>query len=120
MERALKFGHRVGGHLVQGHVDETGRIIAKKRKGKSFQFEISASSSLMRYIIYKGSVAVDGISLTVSCVKKTGFTVDVIPLTLESTNIRASWKTGKYVNIESDALNRQIYKSVEYILSNKK
>ncbi|MCK5706119.1 MAG: riboflavin synthase [Candidatus Aureabacteria bacterium] len=120
LERAVKLGSRIGGHIVQGHVDGLGKVIKKIKKGNSFQYKFNCPKTLMPYIILKGSVAIDGISLTVSSVQSNTFTVDIIPLTLSNTNIASSWKISHYVNIETDIMNRQIHHSVELILKNKK
>lgn len=120
MERALQQEDRIGGHIVQGHIDGTGRIIHTARKGESYQFEIALSSELMACVVEKGSIAVDGISLTVSSVKAKSFAVDIIPLSLRNTNIASSWKINALVNVEVDMMNRQIHRSVEYYLSQKR
>jgi riboflavin synthase len=101
LELALKLGDPVGGHLVTGHIDEVGRITARQSKGSDILIEIEASSSFMRWIVRKGSVAVDGVSLTVCDVKKRHFTVWVIPHTLKLTTL--GWKRkNDLLNLEGD------------------
>ncbi len=119
-ERALRQGDRIGGHLVQGHVDEAVKILGKTRKGASYCFEFSVPRHLTACILEKGSVALDGISLTVSSIKRQNFSVDIIPLTYKETNIHISWKSGTNVNLETDLTGRQIHRSVQEILKQKK
>ena len=103
LERPLPYGGRVGGHLVQGHVDGVGVLRAIAPDGESHLFAFDAPPSLMRYIVEKGFVAVDGISLTVAEREATAFTVAVIPYTHENT-VLGSRAPGDRVNIEVDIL----------------
>ncbi|HEY8394546.1 MAG TPA: bifunctional 3,4-dihydroxy-2-butanone-4-phosphate synthase/GTP cyclohydrolase II [Thermaerobacter sp.] len=101
LERALRLGDRLGGHLVQGHVDVVGRIAAREPAGNSLWFRIEAPPEFMAYVVPKGSVAVDGISLTVVECDATGFTVAVIPHTAERTTM-GTRRPGDLVNLEAD------------------
>jgi len=104
LERAMKSDSRLGGHVVTGHVEQTGTIKAIKNEKNSKIFEFSCPKVLDRYIVKKGSIAIDGISLTVAEVKNPGiFTAAVIPHTLENTTLNMK-KPGETVNIETDIM----------------
>jgi riboflavin synthase len=103
LERPLRADSRLGGHFVTGHVDDLGKITRWERKGKDHVLDISAPKSVMRYIVFKGSIAVDGISLTVAATSKTGFRVWIIPHTLRVTALRER-QVGDAVNLETDVL----------------
>ena len=107
LERALLASDRMGGHIVQGHVDGTGRIISTKRDGDSTIFRIRVPKRLNRYIVEKGFVAVDGISLTVVKIGASSFTLAVIPYTLKNTNL-AALSVGDRVNLEADILAKYV------------
>ena len=107
LERALLASDRMGGHIVQGHVDGTGRIMSTKRDGESIIFRIRVPKRLNRYIVEKGFVAVDGISLTVVKIGASSFTLAVIPYTLENTNL-AALSVGDRVNLEADILAKYV------------
>jgi riboflavin synthase len=107
LERSLLVGGRLGGHFVTGHIDGTGRIIRWERAGQDQVLEIAAPPGIMRYVIKKGSITVDGISLTVADVRKKSFRIWIIPHTLEVTalNERA---VGGAVNLEADLLGKYV------------
>lgn len=105
LERALAVGDRLGGHFVTGHVDATGEITRWERSGTDHVLEISATKELRPYLVFKGSVAVDGISLTVAGVTRNGFRVWIIPHTLALTALRER-KVGDRVNLEGDLLGK--------------
>ena len=107
LERALLASDRMGGHIVQGHVDGTGRIMSTKREGDSTIFRIRVPKRLNRYIVEKGFVAVDGISLTVVKIGASSFTLAVIPYTLKNTNL-AALSVGDRVNLEADILAKYV------------
>ena len=107
LERALLASDRMGGHIVQGHVDGTGRIMSTKRDGDSTIFRIRVPKRLNRYIVEKGFVAVDGISLTVVKIGASSFTLAVIPYTLKNTNL-AALSIGDRVNLEADILAKYV------------
>ncbi len=109
LERALRLNDRLGGHLVSGHIDGTGRIIERGREDNAELFRIEAGAAVLRYIVEKGSVAIDGISLTVIDVDSRSFRVGIIPLTQEETTILAKRK-GDKVNIECDIIGKYIEK----------
>jgi riboflavin synthase len=109
LERALRVTDRLGGHLVSGHVDGIGRILKKEQRQRSWILWFGAEESLLRYIIEKGSVAVDGISLTVNRCDDRGFEVNVIPQTGKETGILKK-KTGDPVNIETDLIGKYVEK----------
>jgi riboflavin synthase len=114
LERALRLGDRLGGHLVAGHVDCRGRVEQVIKGSQGATIEISTDSKYLKYIIPKGSVAVDGISLTVARKTVRGFQAAVIPYTWKTTNLQGI-KTGDRVNLELD----QMAKYVESILNSR-
>lgn len=109
LERALPVGGRLGGHFVSGHIDATGKILAQKREGNALLQKISAPAEVMRYLIPKGSIAVDGISLTVVEVEEGSFSVSLIPHTAKFTTLGYK-KPGDKVNLEADLLGKYVQK----------
>lgn len=109
LERALCLNSRLGGHLVAGHVDGVGTICDKKRDDNAIWLTVSASPDILRYIIEKGSVAIDGVSLTVAYVDKSVFKVSVIPHTQEETTL-TSKNVGAVVNLENDMIAKYVEK----------
>ncbi len=107
LERALKAGGRLGGHFVQGHVDCTARIVAMEPKGADVRLEVSLPEGGAPYLVEKGSVAVDGISLTVAAVGTESFVLWIIPHTLERTNL-GQLRVGDPVNLEYDMLAKYV------------
>ncbi|SVB13868.1 uncharacterized protein METZ01_LOCUS166722, partial [marine metagenome] len=107
LERALLASDRMGGHIVQGHVDGTGRVMSIKPDGDSIIFRIRVPKRLDHYIVEKGFVAVDGISLTVVKRGASSFTLAVIPYTLENTSLSAVL-VGDQVNLEADILAKYV------------
>jgi riboflavin synthase len=115
LEGAVRLSDRLGGHLVTGHIDGVGKIKSTIKKEGSFLYEFELPEKYLAYLVGKGSVAVDGISLTVVEVKENSFTVAIIPFTLENTTLGAK-KVGDSANIEADLIG----KYVERILTFKK
>ncbi|MDE5854859.1 MAG: riboflavin synthase [Ruminococcus sp.] len=109
LERAMSANGRFGGHIVSGHIDGTGNIINIKNDGIAIWYTIKANNNIMRYIVEKGSVAIDGISLTVAEVGKNNFSVSIIPHTSGQT-ILSSKKVGDIVNLENDIIGKYIEK----------
>lgn len=107
LERSLAVGGRLGGHFVTGHVDGVGRITRWERSGADHVLDIAAPAQVRRYVIWKGSIAVDGISLTVAGVTKSGFRIWIIPHTLAVTALRER-KLGDTVNLEADLLGKYV------------
>jgi riboflavin synthase len=112
LERALKVSDRLGGHLVAGHVDGIGKILQKERRHQSWFFRIGIDRSLSRYTIEKGSIAVDGISLTINHCGDRFFEVNIIPHTASETTLQRK-KVGDLVNIETDMLAKYVEKFVK-------
>jgi riboflavin synthase len=112
LELALRAGDRLGGHVVQGHVDGTGTVSAIRGEGFSRVLEIEPEGRLERYLVEKGSVALDGVSLTVSGLREHAFTVSLIPETLERTNL-GKIREGSLVNIEVDILAKHVERLLE-------
>ncbi|MFC1869509.1 riboflavin synthase [Thermodesulfobacteriota bacterium] len=111
LERALRLGDRLGGHMVSGHVDGTGRLLRMDKVQRSWLLRIGVDEGLARYTIEKGSVAVDGISLTINRCQDTFFEVNIIPETAEVTTILKK-KVGDPVNIETDLIAKYVEKFI--------
>lgn len=107
LERALRLSSRLGGHLVSGHIDGVARITERVRQGNAWRLSFQLEPALARLMIVKGSVAIDGISLTVNEVGAERFTVMIIPHTLERTNL-AEQRVGDPVNIETDLIGKYV------------
>ena len=105
LERALKIGDELGGHIVAGHVDGIATIVSREDLPDMARFELSTTRELARFIATKGSITLDGVSLTVNTVKDATFSVLIIPHTLTVTTI-GGWKAGDEVNIEVDLMAR--------------
>ncbi|MGH7800711.1 MAG: riboflavin synthase [Thermodesulfobacteriota bacterium] len=111
LERSLRLGDRLGGHIVNGHVDGVGNVESIKRHGKSLEFWFSIPKGHSKYIVEKGSIAVDGVSLTINVVNGGRFSVNIIPYTQEAT-IFTNLKPGDSVNIEFDIIGKYVEKFV--------
>ena len=109
LERSLRVGDRMGGHIVTGHVDEVGIVQSIAPVGESRVFSFSIPAALAKYVVEKGSVAVDGVSLTVNSVKGTEFSVNIIPYTLRETTF-SEFRRGREVNIECDIIGKYVEK----------
>jgi riboflavin synthase len=109
LELPLRASDRLGGHIVQGHVDGTGTVDSLEDEGFSRVVRVAADSAVLRYVVEKGSIAVDGVSLTIASVDDTGFTVSLIPETLERTTLGAA-TPGRVVNLEVDVLAKYVEK----------
>ncbi len=109
LERSLRFDGKVGGHFVSGHVDGLGVIEILELRGKDTYLRVKAPAGSGRYLIHKGSIALDGMSLTVAEVEGDAFAVWLIPTTLEVTNVRAR-RVGQSVNLEFDLLGKYVEK----------
>jgi riboflavin synthase len=109
LELPLRAGDRLGGHVVQGHVDGTGTVEDMREEGFSRVVRVAAPADLLRYVVEKGSIAVDGVSLTVSAVDEDAFEVSLIPETLERTTL-GSATPGRAVNLEVDLLAKYVEK----------
>jgi riboflavin synthase len=109
LELPLRAGDRLGGHIVEGHVDGTGEVDSVREEGRSRVVRIAAPAELLRYVVEKGSIAVDGVSLTVSAVDGDAFEVSLIPETLERTTLGAA-APGRTVNLEVDVLAKYVEK----------
>ncbi len=114
LERALRADARLDGHIVQGHVDDTGRVRALERDGDDVRLAVDCRPELARQLVPKGSVAIDGVSLTVVEVTDSGFDVALIPHTLAETNL-ADRRAGDLVNLEADVLGKYVLRYLERI-----
>lgn len=111
LERAMAANGRFGGHIVAGHVDGTGRITEVRKDGNAVRYKISAPPEIIKYIIEKGSVAVDGISLTVTDVSDRSFGISVIPHTVKET-VLSEKQAGSVVNLENDIIGKYVERFV--------
>ena len=109
LERALRISDRLGGHLVLGHVDGVGRVVRREQKQRSWVLRIGLDPGLSKYVIEKGSIAVDGVSLTVNQCDETGFEVNIIPQTGKETTILKK-QIGDLVNVETDLIGKYVEK----------
>lgn len=116
-ELAMRYGDHVGGHMVQGHVDETGKIKSIQDVGGAWLVEISASQEFLQYLVKKGFVTIDGMSITVVDIFKEYFTVTLIPHTIDVT-ITQGYAPGSIVNLEADATGKYIYKYIQGLKEN--
>jgi len=107
LERPMRADGRFDGHIVQGHVDGLGEILALARSGEAAELTVAVPPALERYLVEKGSIAVDGISLTVAALRPGRFSVAVIPYTLKHTNLRAALP-GDRVNLEIDVIAKYV------------
>lgn len=113
LERAMLANGRFGGHIVSGHIDGTGSIVKIQKDDNAIWYTISASEDLMKYIVEKGSIAIDGISLTVAKVNNKSFSVSIIPHTAEET-ILSHRSVGDNVNLENDIIGKYVEKLISF------
>lgn len=111
LELPLRASDRLGGHVVQGHVDGVGTVQDVEQDGFARRLRVSAPDEVLRYVVGKGSVAVDGVSLTIADIDEASFTVSLIPETLERTNLGGA-RAGRRVNLEVDVLAKYVEKLV--------
>lgn len=109
LERAMAAGGRFGGHIVSGHIDGTGKIVNIKQDDNAYWYTISADAGILRYIIEKGSITIDGISLTVAYIDNSVFRVSIIPHTRANTNLGTK-SAGDVVNLENDLIGKYVEK----------
>jgi riboflavin synthase len=114
LERSLAWGDRLGGHLVLGHVDSVVTVEAVESRGDSVEVRLSLPSGIAAFVAAKGSVALDGVSLTVISVGRDDFVVGLIPHTIGATTLRSLAK-GSLVNVEADVLARYVHRSLEVL-----
>ncbi|MED4584160.1 riboflavin synthase [Brevibacillus choshinensis] len=107
LERAMRLGDRFGGHIVSGHVDGTGTIVSRQPHANAVLFRIAVDLSLLKYVIPRGSICIDGISLTVVDVNENDFSVSIIPHTLAETSLQDR-KVGDQVNLEADVIGKYV------------
>ncbi|MBL4827649.1 MAG: riboflavin synthase [Spongiibacteraceae bacterium] len=107
LEKALTLSTRLGGHLVSGHVDGVGEVLAIDKDARSVRYRLRAPESLAKYIAHKGSICVDGVSLTVNAVQTNEFELNIVPHTIEQTII-AAYQVGSQVNLEVDVIARYL------------
>ena len=117
LEPAAKWSDFIGGHLVQGHADGTGRVTSRNPEGNSWIFGIEAPQNILEHCVLKGSIAVNGVSLTLSGLNSNSFEVTIIPHTLEVTNFRLL-EVGDRVNLEADLISKYVEQHVDRITRN--
>lgn len=113
LERAMSASGRFGGHIVSGHIDGTGKIIKIKRDDNAIWYTVTVEDNLIKYIVEKGSIAIDGISLTVANVNENSFSVSIIPHTSQET-ILSHRLVGNIVNIENDIIGKYVEKLITF------
>ncbi|MEI6892375.1 MAG: riboflavin synthase [Pontiella sp.] len=113
LELALALGDTLGGHIVTGHVDNTGTIAKVEEIGRDKKFTIECSRDMLMLMVYKGSISIDGISLTVAELTDNGFIVHIIPHTLLETDM-SDFKVGTKVNLEADILGKHVQRILEF------
>ncbi len=118
LERALTLSSRLGGHIVSGHIDSTGKIVDMKKDDNATKVTITACEKVMKYIISEGSVALDGVSLTVAHLGENDFTVSLIPHTSQVTTLLTK-KVGDLVNIENDVIGKYVEKLLGFTTNNR-
>jgi riboflavin synthase len=107
LERSLRADSRMGGHFVTGHIDGLGRVTRWERSGQDWVLDLDVPAEVMRYAVFKGSIAIDGISLTIAEVRRRGLRIWIIPHTYEVTNLRQR-KVGDAVNLEADLIGKYV------------
>ena len=112
LERAMASGDRFGGHIVQGHVDGVGEVLGVRPEGEAEIWEFTAPEAVLRYCVQKGSICVDGISLTVVSVADGSFTVSILPQTRDNTNL-GGLVEGSKVNLEADVIGKYVERLLE-------
>jgi len=113
LEQALALGDTLGGHIVTGHVDNTGTVAKVEEVGRDFKFTIECSRDMLMLMVYKGSISIDGISLTVAELTDNGFIVHIIPHTIQETDM-SEFKVGTKVNLEADILGKHVQRILEF------
>ena len=113
LERSLKLNDRLDGHLVQGHVEDTGKILSKVTNEGETKIKIEINKDIIKYCIYKGSIAVDGISLTISKIYSNSIEICIIPYTLKHTTLGIK-DTGSLVNIETDMISKYVERRAQF------
>lgn len=113
LEQALALGDTLGGHIVTGHVDNTGIVSKVEQVGRDWKFTIETSRDMQMLMVSKGSIAIDGISLTVAELTDTGFVVHIIPHTIQETDM-SEFKEGTKVNLEADILGKHVQRILEF------
>ena len=114
LERCLRLSDRLDGHLVQGHIECTGKILSKKTNDGETKIAIEISNEYLKYCIYKGSITLEGVSLTISALHSTGIEVSIIPYTYENTTLGVK-QVGDFINVETDIISKYIERRMEFV-----
>ena len=119
LERALRVGDRIGGHFLQGHVDFTSKVLVFSLRGSHWELKIHIPEDYREYVVEKGSIGIDGISLTINYVEQDAVSINIIPHTYEKTNLKHR-KVGDLVNVELDILGKYVINYVKLITKDRK
>lgn len=117
LERALRLGEPLGGHMITGHVEGVGALIRRTAAGRDWRLDFACDKSLLRRLVPKGSIACDGISLTVASLGDTFFSVNIIPFTWQNTNLH-QLREGDTVNLETDLIGKYVFRWLEQTKGN--
>ncbi|WP_333784599.1 riboflavin synthase [Thermocrinis sp.] len=119
LERALRVGDRIGGHFLQGHVDFTSKVLLFSQRGSHWELKTHIPEEYREYVVEKGSIGIDGISLTINYVEQDAVSINIIPHTYEKTNLKHR-KAGDLVNVELDILGKYVINYVKLITKDRK
>ena len=119
LERALRIGDRIGGHFLQGHVDFTSKVLVFSLRGSHWELKIHIPEDYREYVVEKGSIGIDGISLTINYVEQDAVSINIIPHTYEKTNLKRR-KVGDLVNVELDILGKYVINYIKLITKDRK
>ena len=119
LERALRVGDRIGGHFLQGHVDFTSKVLVFSLRGSHWELKIHIPEDYREYVVEKGSIGIDGISLTINYVEQDAVSINIIPHTYEKTNLKHR-KVGDLVNVELDVLGKYVINYIKLITKDRK
>jgi len=119
LERALRIGDRIGGHFLQGHVDFTSKVLVFSLRGSHWELKIHIPEDYREYVVEKGSIGIDGISLTINYVEQDAVSINIIPHTYEKTNLKHR-KVGDLVNVELDVLGKYVINYIKLITKDRK
>ncbi len=118
LERATRAGEPLGGHLITGHVEGTGTLVRRVTDGRDWRLEFACDQALLRQMVAKGSIACDGVSLTIAALEKTSFSVNIIPFTWKNTNLHQLHE-GETVNLETDLIGKYVFRWMDQKQGNK-
>jgi riboflavin synthase len=118
LERALQVGERLGGHFVAGHIDTTAKFLGMRKQGDDIEYRVALPEELKPYVVTKGSISLDGVSLTLVDIREDSFSVHLIPVTLEETAL-GQRQTGDIINLEADLLGKYVQRQLSCFMDKK-